>query len=64
MVSELMGIQNFNFGIPAMPASTTQNIGYPSIMTPSKMGKTKNLIFYSLNDMFLIWLETVIVNPT
>ena len=28
-------------------ASTTQNIGCPSIMTPSKMGKTKNLIFYS-----------------
>ena len=35
--------------IPATPASTTQNIGCPSIMTPSKMGKTKNLIFYSLN---------------
>ena len=34
--------------IPATPASTTQNIGCPSIMTPSKMGKTKNLIFYSL----------------
>ena len=36
--------------IPATPASTTQNIGCPSIMTPSKMGKTKNLIFYSLSD--------------
>ena len=24
-----------------MPASTTQNIGCPSIMTPSQMGKTK-----------------------
>ena len=24
-----------------------KNIGCPSIMTPSKMGKTKNLIFYS-----------------
>ena len=24
------------------------NIGCPSIMTPSKIGKTKNLIFYSL----------------
>ena len=35
--------------IPATPATTTQNIGCPSIMTPSKMGKTKNLIFYSLN---------------
>ena len=34
--------------IPATPASTTQNIGCPSIMTPSKMGKTNNLIFYSL----------------
>ena len=31
-----------------MSASTTQNIGYPSIMTPLKMGKAKNLIFYSL----------------
>ena len=29
--------------------STTQNIGCPSIMTPLKMGKTKNLIFYSLS---------------
>ena len=27
--------------IPATPASTTQNIGCPSIMTPSKIGKTK-----------------------
>ena len=35
--------------IPATPASTSQNIGCPSIMTPSKMDKTKNLIFYSLN---------------
>ena len=25
--------------------STTQNTGCPSIMTPSKMGKTKNLLF-------------------
>ena len=32
-------------------ASTTQNIECPSIMTPSKMGKTKNLIFYSLNTI-------------
>ena len=41
--------------IPATPASTTQNIGCPSIMTPSKMGKTKNLIFYSpIQD----WLAT------
>ena len=29
--------------IPAMPASTTQNIGCPSILTPSKMGKTKKI---------------------
>ena len=29
-----------------VPASTTQNIGCPSIMT---LGKTKNLMFYSLN---------------
>ena len=29
------------------PASYTQNIGRPSIVTPSKMGKTKNLTFYS-----------------
>ena len=36
--------------IPATPASTTQNIGCPSIMTPSKMGKTKNLIFCSLTE--------------
>ena len=43
-----MGIQYSNYGawILAMPASTTQNIGCPS-MTPLKMGKTKNLIFYS-----------------
>ena len=41
-----MGIQYFNRG--ATPASTTQNIGCPSIITPSKMGKTKNLIVYSL----------------
>ena len=34
-------------------ASTTQNIGCPSIMTPSKMGKTKNLIFYSLSEYFV-----------
>ena len=36
--------------------STTQNIGCASIMTPSKMGKTKNLIFYSpsLIRQFLI----------
>ena len=38
--------------IPATPASTTQNIGCPSIMTPSKMGKTKYLIFYSLNEWY------------
>ena len=31
------------------PASTTQNIECPFIMTPSKMGKTKNVIFCSLN---------------
>ena len=35
-------------------ASTTQNIGYPSIMTPSKMGKTKqkkpSFIFYSVSN--------------
>ena len=40
--------------IPATPASTTQYIGCPSIMTPSKMGKTKNLIFYSLSIYYLI----------
>ena len=34
-------------------ASTTQNIGCLSIMTPSKMGKTKDLIFYSLNPINL-----------
>ena len=38
-----MGIQCLNCG-----ASTTQNIGCPSIMTPLKMGKTKTFIFYSL----------------
>ena len=31
------------------PASAIQNIGCSSIMTPLKMGKRKNLIFYSLN---------------
>ena len=43
-----MGIQYFNRG--GTPASTTQNIGCSSIMMPSKKGKTKNLIFYSLNN--------------
>ena len=28
----------------AVPASITQNIGCPSVMVPSNMGKTKNLI--------------------
>ena len=33
--------------MPALPVSTTIKIlDAPSIMTPSKMGKTKNLIFY------------------
>ena len=50
----------YSWWIPATPASTTQNIGCPSIMTPSKMGKTKNLIFYSLtlkewNALLLRW---------
>ena len=40
----------YSWWIPATPASTTQNIGCPSIMTPSKIGKTNNLIFYSLSD--------------
>ena len=31
------------WSIPDAPASTTQNIGCPSIMTPSKMGKTKKI---------------------
>ena len=35
------------------------NIGCPSIMTPSKMGKTKNLIFYSLSN--LIKKQSVVV---
>ena len=35
--------------VPATLASTTQNIGCLSIMTPSKMGKTKNPIFYSVS---------------
>ena len=42
-------------------ASTTQNIGCPSTMTPSKMGKTKYLIFYSLikaKTRHLKWVET------
>ena len=43
-----MGIQYFNHG-----GSTTQNIGCPSIMTPSKMGKIKNCIFYFLTDLWL-----------
>ena len=47
-----MGIQYFNRG---GYASTTQNIRCPSIMTPSKMGKTKNLIFYSLNERGIWW---------
>ena len=34
--------------MPTTPASTTQNIGCPSIMTPLMIGKTKNLIFCSL----------------
>ena len=34
-----------NFWIVATLAPTTQNIGCPSITTPLKMGKTKNLIF-------------------
>ena len=39
-----------NFLIVVDAGVTTQNIGCPSIMTPSKMGKTKkNLIFYSLS---------------
>ena len=42
-----MGIQYFNCG--GTPASTTQNIGCPSIMTPLTMGKTNFLFFYSLN---------------
>ena len=36
------------------PASNTQNIGCPSIMTPSEMGKTKNLIFYSQATLKII----------
>ena len=35
-----------------VPASTTQNIKCPSIMTPSKVGKTTNFIFYSLTEKY------------
>ena len=31
---------------------TTQNIGCPSIMTPSEMDETKNLIFYYQNHRY------------
>ena len=44
-----MGIQYFNRGGYQL---TTQNIGCPSIMTPSTMGKTKNAIIYFLNVSF------------
>ena len=36
---------------------TTQNIECPSIMTPSKMGKTQNFIFYSLIDEYTASLK-------
>ena len=42
--------------IPATPASNTQSIGCPSIMAPSKMGTTKNLIFYFLIRIFVFLL--------
>ena len=48
--------------IPATPASITQNIGCPSIMTPSKMGKMKNLIFYSPTKGHLCFTQDVIHN--
>ena len=35
---------------PAVPASTTQNIVCPSIMTRLKMGKTNHPIVYSLTQ--------------
>ena len=41
-----------------------QNIGCPSIMTPSKMGKTKNLIFYSQSNksrLVRIILESIVI---
>ena len=37
------------------------NIGCPSIMTPSKMGKTKNLIFYSLNVFCFLCTSNLLV---
>ena len=41
-----------------MDGHPTQNIGCPSIMTPSKMGKTKYLIFYSLSkESFLAFFS-------
>ena len=45
-------LETRSFSVVATPASTTQNIGCPSIMTP----KPKNLLFYSLN----IWASRVV----
>ena len=38
---------------------TTQNIGYPSIMTPSKKGKTKIQIFYSLAQCINVFVSNL-----
>ena len=65
-----MVIQYFEWWILVTPAFTTHNIGCPSIMTPSKMGKTKNPIFYSqLIPITKVWSaglkygQTSVTNP-
>ena len=41
-------MDGYLYFIVVTPASTSQNIGCPFIMTLSKMNKTKKFIFYSL----------------
>ena len=48
------GVNGWVSNILIMVDASTQNIGCPSIMTPSKMGKSKNLIFYSLNLSYAV----------
>ena len=53
---------------PATPASTTQNIECPSILTPSKMGKTKIssfILILSYNcDIFAFYRWDLFVKDT
>ena len=48
-----------NILIVVTPVSTTQNVGCPSIMTPLKMGTTKNVISYSLNKYWSLHMLSV-----